>query len=91
MLLLSASPWGDVEKIINKRDQSEVAVTEDQKSTPSAIRLAPGEYSVTVSAEGASQTIDVEINAGQPTKKFVKMREVDVDALVKDVTRKQNP
>ena len=91
MLLLSATPWGDIEKIVNTGNQKEVAVAGDM-STPAAIPLPPGEYRVTLSDQaGETQTVDVQIAAGEPTRKTVKMREVDFEKLIDEVTKAQNP
>ena len=92
VLLLSATPWGDIEKIVNTGNQTEVAVPENKKSTPAAIELPPGDYRVTLSdPEGKTQSIDVQIAAGEPTRKTVKMRDVDFDSLIDEVTRTQRP
>ena len=91
MLLLSATPWGDIEKIVNTGNQTEVAVAENT-STPAAIPLPPGDYRVTLSdPAGKTQTIDVQIAAGEPTRRTVKMRDVDFDTLIDEVTRTQKP
>jgi len=46
-LLLSAAPWGDIEKIVGS-DQKSVALSDDESSTPARIDLAPGNYTVTL-------------------------------------------
>ncbi|HEX3109030.1 MAG TPA: serine/threonine-protein kinase, partial [Thermoanaerobaculia bacterium] len=46
-LLLSAAPWGDIEKIVGS-DQKSVALSDDESSTPARIDLAPGKYTVTL-------------------------------------------
>src|SRR5207248_2087002 len=48
-LLLSASPWGDIEKIVDQSNQQQIALKEDDRSTPARIDLAPGKYFVTMS------------------------------------------
>lgn len=85
MLLLSAQPWGEIESIISKGDQKEVALTDD--STPAAIALAPGEYTVTLSGANGTQTFDVAIPAGERVKRNVKMEELNWDQLTKEVTK----
>ncbi|MEA2488508.1 MAG: eukaryotic-like serine/threonine-protein kinase, partial [Acidobacteriota bacterium] len=44
LLLLSASPWGDLEKIVDSNGQKEVTLTEELRSTPARIPLDPGRY-----------------------------------------------
>ena len=85
VLLLSASPWADIERIVSKGDQKEMTVTDD--STPARIPLPPGDYSVTLSGESGSQTIDVQIEAGKPTQKNVRMRDLNFDELTQEVTK----
>jgi serine/threonine-protein kinase len=85
VLLLSASPWADLEKIVSKSDQREVTLTDD--STPVSIPLPPGDYSVTVKGPSGSQTIDVNIVAGQRTPKHLEMGGVDYDKLTEEVSK----
>ncbi len=85
VLLLSASPWGDVDKIVNARDQSKVDLPSDASSTPARIELAPGKYIVTLSGMNGTKTIDVDIKAGQPTTQRVDMGNVDIDNLIKEM------
>ncbi len=85
VLLLSASPWADLEKIVSKSDQKEVTLTDD--STPVSIALPPGDYSVTVKGPSGSQTIDVNIVAGQRTPKHLQMGGVDYDKLTEEVSK----
>jgi eukaryotic-like serine/threonine-protein kinase len=85
-LLLSATPWADIEKIVSKSDQREVLG--GGRSTPERIELAPGDYIVTLSSESGTKTVDVRITAGQTTKQSVKMQDVDFDDLTNQVTRK---
>jgi serine/threonine protein kinase len=85
VLLLSASPWADLEKIVSNSDQKEIAL--DERSTPVAIPLEPGSYAVTVKGPSGTQTDDVNIVAGQPTKKFFDMGGVDYDKLAEEVSK----
>jgi hypothetical protein len=85
LLLLSASPWADLEKIVSKSDQKEVALGE--RSTPVAVKLQPGSYTVTVKGPAGTQSDDVNIVAGQPTKKFFDMGGVDYDKLAEEVSK----
>jgi serine/threonine-protein kinase len=87
VLLLSASPYADLEKIVSKGDQKEVALLEDHRSTPTRIELPPGDYSVTLSGPKGRETVDVNIKAGAPTRKIVNMGDVDYDALAKELNK----
>jgi serine/threonine-protein kinase len=88
VLLLSATPWGELEKIIRKDDQREITITDDKRSTPSRILLDPGSYSVTVAGPNSKQTtVDVQIVAGQPTRRTVQTGRVDYDALAEEVSK----
>lgn len=85
MLLLSASPWADLEKIVSKSDQKEVPL--DETSTPVAYKLEPGSYAVTVKGPSGTQTVDVNIVAGKQTKTIVDTGGVDYDRLSEEVSK----
>ena len=85
LLLLSASPWGDLEKIVDANGQKEVTLTEELRSTPARIPLDPGRYTVTVSGPKGTKTIDVQIEAGKRTPHNIDMGSVDYDALAKEI------
>jgi serine/threonine protein kinase len=89
MLLLSASPWGELDRIVSKSDQKEVPLADELRSTPARIPLDPGAYSVTVNGPKGSKTIDVEIEAGRNTTRNVPMGGVDMDALTEELSRQQ--
>src|SRR6185436_1337204 len=57
VLLLSASPWGEVEKVFDKDGNREIPLTEDTRYTPAAIQLDPGTYTVTLGGPKGSKTI----------------------------------
>jgi serine/threonine protein kinase len=86
LLLLSASPWGDIERIVSKNDQRTVSLDSDL-STPAAIPLPPGEYVVTLRDERSSKTIDVQIQAGRQTPHHVRMNDLNFDELTREVTK----
>lgn len=89
MLLLSASPWGELDRIVSKSDQTEVPLTSDSRSTPTRIQLKPGAYDVTLSGPtGDTKTVEVNITEGKPTEQHVPMSSVDFDALTQEVTKK---
>ncbi|HEY0141883.1 MAG TPA: protein kinase [Thermoanaerobaculia bacterium] len=85
LLLLSASPWGDLEKIVDAEAKKEIALTEDARSTPARIALDPGRYTVTLSGPRGTKTIDVQIEAGKRTPHNIDMGSVDYDALAKEI------
>jgi serine/threonine-protein kinase len=86
LLLLSASPWGELDRIVRKSDQKEMPLPAEP-STPTRVELKPGAYSVTVSGPQGRKTIDVEILAGKPTTRNVPMGGVDVDALAEELSK----
>jgi len=88
VLLLSASPWGEIDKIIDAKSQQQVLLSEDNRSTPARIDLAPGKYTVTLSGpNGKTTTIDVQVNAGRTTPKSVDLGGVNFDELEKEVSQ----
>jgi len=86
LLLLSASPWGDLDRIVRKSDQQEMPLPAEP-STPTALRLRPGEYSIIVSGPQGQKTIDVQIEAGKSITRNVPMGTVDVDALAEELSK----
>jgi serine/threonine protein kinase len=83
-LLLSAAPWGNIEKIIGP-DEKSIALSDDETSTPTRITLPPGSYKVTLSGPAGPKTVDVNIEAGKRTPQNVDMGAVDVDTLTKEI------
>lgn len=88
VLLLSASPWGELDRIVSQSDQREVPLTEELRSTPARIKLEPGDYKVTVRGPEGKKTIDITIEAGRPTTRNIPMGGLDIDALAEELTRK---
>ncbi|HYI12743.1 MAG TPA: serine/threonine-protein kinase [Thermoanaerobaculia bacterium] len=86
LLLLSAQPWGDIKKIVSKGDQKEFTFTDD--STPASIPLPPGDYSITLRSSKGTQTVDVAVVGGEPTKYHAKLDQVDLNELTQEVTRR---
>jgi hypothetical protein len=87
LLLLSASPWGDIDRIVNTKDNSEVDLG-DNLSTPAAFKLPPGEYSITLKDEkGRPKTERVTVESGKPTRHKVDMGNVNYDELYREVTK----
>jgi eukaryotic-like serine/threonine-protein kinase len=87
VLLLSASPWGDLDRIVRKSSQQEITLDDDHRSTPARIELEPGEYVVTLSGPAGRRTVDVQIEAGKPTEQHISMGRVDIDALAKEFSK----
>lgn len=87
MLLLSASPWGDIERIVNTSDNKTVPV-DANLSTPAAIPLSPGEYDITLQSDaGVRKTERVVVEGGKPTRIKVEMKPVNFDELYREVTK----
>jgi len=87
VLLLSASPWGELDKIVDDKGKS-IDITDDDKSTPTSIQLDPGKYTVAMSdTKGKSQTMSVTVEAGQHVKKRFDFDPVNFDELQKEVTK----
>jgi len=88
VLLLSASPWGDIDRIVSATDQKAVDLSDETRSTPARIELAPGKYYVTMSGPaGKTTTFDVTIDSGKLTPKKVDLGNVNIDELEKEVSR----
>jgi serine/threonine-protein kinase len=88
VLLLSASPWGDLEKIVNTGNNQPIDLSDEKRSTPTRIELDPGKYLVTVNGPNGKQaTVDVEIKAGVPTRKKMLMGDVDYDQLEREMNQ----
>jgi len=85
VLLLSASPWGNLETIVNADNKQNVRLTEDDRSTPTRIELEPGKYLVTVSGPNSTKTIDVQIEAGKRVRQQLDMGSVNLEELEKEV------
>jgi hypothetical protein len=81
VLLLSATPWGDLDRIVNTSNRKEIAVEEELRSTPTRIPLAPGQYDITLTGPKGPRTETVQINAGKQTPKHIEMEKVNVDDL----------
>jgi serine/threonine-protein kinase len=86
VLLLSASPWGDVEKIVDEKGM-QVDLSEEKRSTPTRIELAPGKYSVTMAGPLRKETFEVEIAAGRRLPIRKNLGSVDLNELEKEVQK----
>jgi hypothetical protein len=91
LLLLSANPYGEIQKITDGNGR-EVALRDEDRSTPARIELAPGKYQVTMVGppdSGKSQTFPVEIHPGlaTPVKMNPKLGEVDYEKLQQELAQ----
>ncbi|MCU1350175.1 MAG: hypothetical protein JWO56_3205, partial [Acidobacteria bacterium] len=86
-LLLSASPWGDIDRIVSVPSQKPVDLSEEKRSTPARIDLDPGRYSVTLTGPKGPQTFDVEIHAGEKLSKHENLGAVDYSELEKEMNK----
>ena len=85
-LLLSASPWGELEKIVSA-DNKPVDLSDEKRSTPTRIDLDPGKYTVTLSGPKGPETFDVEIRAGEKVGKHETLGTVDYTELEKEMNK----
>jgi serine/threonine protein kinase len=85
-LLLSASPWGELEKIVSA-DNKPVDLSDEKRSTPTRIDLDPGRYTVTLNGPKGPQTFDVEIHAGEKVGKHETLGTVDYNELEKEMNK----
>jgi serine/threonine-protein kinase len=83
-LLLSAAPWGNIEKIIGP-DQKSIPLSDDETSTPRRFDLAPGSYQVTIAGPNGPKTVSVNIEAGKKTTENVAVGDVDIENLTKEI------
>jgi len=85
VLLLSASPWGDLDKIINADTQKPVDLSDEKRSTPTRIELDPGKYQVTLKGPKQNTTFDVQIEAGKRLSIHKDTDNVDYGQLEKEI------
>jgi serine/threonine-protein kinase len=87
VLLLSASPWGELDKIVDDKGKS-IDITDEDKSTPTSIKLDPGNYMVTMSdTKGKSQTVSITVEGGKQVKRRFDFDPVNFDELQKEVSK----
>jgi serine/threonine-protein kinase len=84
VLLLSATPWGDIDKIVNEQDKKAVDLSDEKRSTPTRIDLPPGKYSVTLAGPLGAQTFEVQIAAGQRNTIHKNLSDPHLDDLEKE-------
>jgi serine/threonine protein kinase len=86
MVLLSASPWGDIDKIVDEKGK-QVDLSEEDRSTPANIKLAPGKYLITMSGPSRTETFPVEVAAGRQVDVRKDLGSVDLNELEKEVLK----
>jgi serine/threonine protein kinase len=85
-LLLSAQPWGDIDKIVNAGDHKPVDLNEEKRSTPTRIDLNPGTYTITLNGpNGHTDTFNVNIQAGKKVPEHRDFGSVDYNSLEKEM------
>ena len=87
LLLLSASPWAELRKVVKKDSQTEIPLTDDERSTPVGKKLDPGLYALTLDGPGGERTVEVNVKAGEPTRFRADMAKVDVNAIAQEVNQ----
>jgi serine/threonine protein kinase len=85
VLLLSASPWGDLDKIINADTHQPVDLSNENRSTPTRIELDPGKYQVTLKGPKENTTFDVQIEAGKRLAIHKDTDNLDLGQLEKEI------
>jgi Protein kinase domain len=83
-LLLSASPYGEVEKLVGPQGKA-VDVDDEKRSTPTRIDLAPGKYELTLRGPGKTSTFEVTVVAGKPTSLNCDLGGIDYGQFEKDL------
>ncbi|MEO6259594.1 MAG: hypothetical protein ABIP63_04560, partial [Thermoanaerobaculia bacterium] len=87
VLLLSASPWGELEGIVNEKNQKSVDLSEEKRSTPTRVDLDPGTYKVTMKGpDGRPKTFDVQISQGKREAHHENLGGVDISTIEKEMS-----
>jgi hypothetical protein len=89
VLLLSASPYGEIERIVNSQDKTPVSLKDEDVSTPTRIELPAGAYAITVKGPSGTQTVSVNIEAGKRTQHLVTTGSVNIDELQREMRKPQ--
>ncbi len=85
-LLLSASPWGELEGIVNEKNQKSVDLSDEKRSTPTRVDLDPGTYKVTLKGPDGPKTFDVQISQGKRESHHENLGGVDIGAIEKEMS-----
>ncbi|MGH9420340.1 MAG: serine/threonine protein kinase, partial [Thermoanaerobaculia bacterium] len=87
VLLLSASPDGELQKIIDDKGNA-IDLAEEIRFTPTRIELQPGKYTVTMAGpNGITKTTNVQIDAGKKKELPFDMEHINFDELEKEVAK----
>lgn len=87
LLLLSATPWGQLEKIIDEKGKS-IDLTDDKRDTPTRIELEPGQYTVTMAGpNGTPKSRSIRVEAGKTVREMFDLEKVNYDELEKEVAK----
>jgi len=90
LILLTASPYGRLEKILNveTRRSFDLATGEDAE-TPLRLTLPAGKYEITLSnpQSNSSKTLEVQVQAKQATSAHASLLKVDTKALTEEIFR----
>ncbi len=85
ILLISASPWGDVSSIRDKNNK-EIQLTEDERDSPFRRSLPAGPYTITVAdPDGVTKEVALTVNAGKETIHREVLKKISVDEAVAEV------
>jgi serine/threonine protein kinase len=89
VLLLSASPYGELKTIIDDRGRM-VDLTDDKLSTPTRIDLEPGKYTITlVGPDNKPDVFNVVVKAGERKTEHRQLGNVDLGEIEKDMGNPQ--
>ena len=90
LILLTASPYGRLEKILNveTRRSFDLAKGEDAE-TPLRLTLPAGKYEITLSnpQSKSSKTLEVQVEAKQSTSAHASLQTIDTKALTEEIFR----
>jgi hypothetical protein len=87
-LQLLASPYGELQKVIDMQTNKEIQLSSDDMSTPFRIPLPAGDYKLVVAGpNGETQTREVHLDAGARRPELITFRSPNLDALSEDVLR----
>jgi serine/threonine-protein kinase len=87
VLLLSASPDGELQKIMDDKGNS-IDLADEKRSTPTRIELQPGQYTVTMlGPNGTTKTANVHIEAGKRKEVPFDMEHINYDELEKEFSK----
>jgi len=90
LILLTASPYGRLEKILNvdTRRSFDLATGEDAE-TPLRLTLPAGKYEITLSnpQSKSSKTLEVQVEAKRSTSAHASLQTIDTKALTEEIFR----